>query len=64
MTEYCVPAAAGESADSSSTSFFNSTVGAIAVLEYLIALIVEGSDKEVLDKLDADDKYTEEYRLK
>lgn len=51
-------------ADSSSTSFFNSTVGAIAVLEYLITLIVEGSDKEVLDKLDADDKYTEEYRLK
>lgn len=50
-------------ADSRSVSFYNSTIGAVAIFEYLIAMIADEKGEALGSHLDVADKYTEEFRL-
>lgn len=50
-------------ADSKSISFYNSTIGAVAIMEYLIALIADEKGESLKANLDSTDKYTEDFRL-
>lgn len=50
-------------ADSKSVSFYNSTIGAVAILEYLIALIADEKGDAIKANLDIADKYTEDFRV-